>query len=144
MRVSNTADRLKQIMTERNLKQVDLLNAVLPLCRAHGVKMNRSDISQYVRGLVQPSQEKLSIFSMAFGVSEPWLMGYDNDESENDNLDQASMPQSIQTEIIYSSPSSSDDSTDELRRQIHEYIDSLSVDELRAMCVVFRLHKTDS
>lgn len=139
MRVSNTADRLKQIMTERNLKQVDLLNAVLPLCRAHGVKMNRSDISQYVRGLVQPSQEKLSIFSMAFGVSEPWLMGYDNDESESDDLDQVSMPQSIQTEIIYSSPSSGDESTDELRRQIHEYIDSLSDDELRAMTIILRI-----
>lgn len=144
MRISNTADRLKQIMAERNLKQVDLLNAVLPLCRAHGVKMNRSDISQYVRGMVQPSQEKLSIFSMAFGVSEPWLMGYDNDESEGDGLDRESMPQSVQTETIYSSLSSGDESIDELRRQIHEYIDSLSDEEIRAMCVVFRLHKTDS
>lgn len=101
--------------------------------------MNRSDISQYVRGLVQPSQEKLSIFSMAFGVSEPWLMGYDNDESDGDDLDQASMPQTIQTEIIYSSPSSGDDSADELRRQIHEYIDSLSDDELRAMTIILRI-----
>ena len=139
MRVSNTADRLKQIMAERNLKQIDLLNAVRPFCRAHGVKMNRSDISQYVNGKVQPSQEKLSIFSMAFDVSEPWLMGYDNDESDGDDLDQAAMPQSIQTEIIYSSPSSGDESTDDLRRQIHEYIDSLSDDELRAMTIILRI-----
>ena len=139
MRVSNTADRLKQIMAERNLKQVDLLNAVLPFCREYGVKMNRSDISQYVRGLVQPSQDKLSVFSMAFGVSEPWLMGYDNDESEDDNLDQASMPQSIQTDIIYFSPSSGDESIDELRRQVHEYIDSLPDNELRAMTIILRI-----
>ena len=32
MKKANTSDRLKQIMNERNLKQVDILNLSLPIC----------------------------------------------------------------------------------------------------------------
>ena len=39
--------------------------------------MNKSDISQYVSGLVEPGQEKLFILGKALNVSEVWLMGYD-------------------------------------------------------------------
>lgn len=39
--------------------------------------MNKSDISQYVSGKVEPSQEKLVILGMALNVSEAWLMGFD-------------------------------------------------------------------
>ena len=56
-----TAERLKEIMEERNLKQVDILNLSLPLCAKWDVKMNKSDISQYVSGKVEPSQEKLVV-----------------------------------------------------------------------------------
>lgn len=77
MAKDTTADRLKQIMNERNLKQIDILKRTAPLCKKHGVKMNKSDISQYVSGKVQPSQEKLVILGMALGVQEAWLMGFD-------------------------------------------------------------------
>lgn len=73
----STAERLKQIMDERNLKQVDILNLSLPLCSKYNVKMNKSDISQYVSGKVEPSQEKLVILGMALNVTESWLMGFD-------------------------------------------------------------------
>ena len=33
-----TSDRLKQIMKERRLKQVDILNLSLPYCKKYGVK----------------------------------------------------------------------------------------------------------
>ena len=42
---TTTAERLKQIMNDRNLKQVDILNLSLPYCNRFGVKMNKSDIS---------------------------------------------------------------------------------------------------
>lgn len=72
-----TAQRLKTIMEERKLKQVDILNLSLPYCTKYGVKMNKSDISQYVSGKVEPSQNKLVILGMALGVTEAWLMGFD-------------------------------------------------------------------
>lgn len=73
----STADRLRQIMEERNLRQVDILNLVLPICARYDVKMNKSDISQYVSGKVEPSQEKLVVLGMALNVTESWLMGFD-------------------------------------------------------------------
>lgn len=39
--------------------------------------MNKSDISQYVSGKVEPNQDKLYILSNALNVREAWLMGYD-------------------------------------------------------------------
>lgn len=77
----NTANRLKQIMQERNLKQVDIVNMVQPYCKKYGVKMNKSDISQYVKGKYEPSQDKLVVLGMALDVSESWLMGFDVEKS---------------------------------------------------------------
>lgn len=73
----STSARLKQIMSERNLRQVDILERTLPFCRTYGVKMNKSDISQYVSGKVEPNQDKLFVLSLALNVSEGWLMGFD-------------------------------------------------------------------
>ena len=64
-------------MNERNLRQVDILNLTLPYCKKYDVKMNKSDISQYVSGKVEPNQDKLAILGMALNLNEAWLMGYD-------------------------------------------------------------------
>ena len=86
---ASTADRLKQIMEERNLKQVDILNLSLPICAKYNVKMNKSDISQYVSGKVEPSQEKLVVLGMALNVTESWLMGFDVSSERKDTQAQA-------------------------------------------------------
>lgn len=85
----STADRLRQIMEERNLRQVDILNLVLPICAKYDVKMNKSDISQYVSGKVEPSQEKLVVLGMALNVTESWLMGFDVSSERKDTQIQA-------------------------------------------------------
>ncbi|QNO17326.1 transcriptional regulator [Caproicibacterium amylolyticum] len=72
-----TSERLKQIMNEKNLRQVDILNRAEPYCKKYGVKLNRNDLSQYVSGKVEPGQFKLSMLGLALNVSEAWLMGYD-------------------------------------------------------------------
>lgn len=77
MKEHNTSDRLRQIMKERNLRQVDILNLTIPYCKKYEVKMNKSDISQYVSGKVEPNQDKLAILGMALNLNEAWLMGYD-------------------------------------------------------------------
>lgn len=82
MKKYTTAERLKQIMQERNMKQVDILELVLPVCKKYGLKMNKSDISQYVSGKVEPNQRKLFALSEALNVSETWLMGYEINEKE--------------------------------------------------------------
>lgn len=77
MKKSNTSNRLKQLMHERNLKQIDILKLTIPYCEQYEVKMNKSDISQYVSGKVEPNQNKLFVLSIALNVNEAWLMGYD-------------------------------------------------------------------
>ena len=77
MKKYTTSERLKQIMNQRGLKQVDILNMALPYCEKYGVKLNRNDLSQYVNGKVEPGQQKLSILGLALNVSEAWLMGYE-------------------------------------------------------------------
>ena len=76
MKELTTADRLKQIMSERGLKQVDILEACKHFCDRYGVQVKKNDLSQYVSGKVEPKQDKLSILGMALNVNEVWLMGY--------------------------------------------------------------------
>ena len=83
MKHSNTALRLKEIMNERNLKQTDILQLTIPYCEKYGVKMNKSDLSQYCSGKVEPNQNKLFVLSAALGVNEAWLMGFDVPMSKN-------------------------------------------------------------
>lgn len=83
MKESNTANRLKEIMSERNIKQIDILNACLPYCKTYDVKMSKSDISQYVSGKVEPGQDKLFVLGNALNVSETWLMGFNVPKDRN-------------------------------------------------------------
>ena len=72
-----TADRLREIMSQRNLRQVDIIKLAEPYCAEFGLKLTKSDLSQFVRGKVIPGQWKLSLLSRALNVSEAWLMGFD-------------------------------------------------------------------
>lgn len=75
MKRESTSIRLKKIMNDRNLKQVDVLNLTRPLCEQYEIKMNKSDISQYCSGKTEPNQNKLFVLAKALNVNEAWLMG---------------------------------------------------------------------
>ncbi|WP_438838158.1 helix-turn-helix domain-containing protein [Streptococcus pluranimalium] len=72
-----TSQRLKQIMNERGLRQVDILNMSLPYQKSLGIKMGKSTLSQYISGKSTPDQNKLVLLAKTLNVSEAWLMGYD-------------------------------------------------------------------
>ena len=76
-RVTNTAGRLQEIMEERGLRQIDLLEKCEPFAKRYGVKINKVAIHNYVIGKVLPKQDKLLILGMALNVNEAWLMGFD-------------------------------------------------------------------
>lgn len=75
--METTAERLKQIMRERGLRQVDVLELTKPYSEKFLVRINKSDLSQYVSGKTTPGQWKLTILGLALNVSEGWLMGLD-------------------------------------------------------------------
>lgn len=70
-----TSARLKQVMAERNLKQVDILKLAAPHCTKLGVKINKSDLSGYVSGKFEPGNDKLLVLARALNVDPRWLMG---------------------------------------------------------------------
>lgn len=77
MKVSDTQRRLKEVMAERHLRQVDILEMAKPYCERYNIKLGKNDLSQYVSGKVEPGQGKLTVLGKALGVNEAWLMGYD-------------------------------------------------------------------
>lgn len=78
MRKFTTAQRLQQIMEERNLKQVDILRLAEPYSDMFGTTLTKSALNQYISGATKdPRSDKMSILSYALGVSEAWLMGFD-------------------------------------------------------------------
>lgn len=76
-KVSNTSERLREIMKEKNLRQVDILEKCAPYCSKYKKKIGRNDLSQYVNGKTEPRQDKLYILALALNVNEAWLMGFD-------------------------------------------------------------------
>ncbi|WP_244905640.1 helix-turn-helix domain-containing protein [Listeria newyorkensis] len=91
MKATNTSQRLKEIMRERGLKQVDILRKSSSYQKELDIKLSKSTLSQYVTGVQSPDQDRIFLLSKTLGVSEPWLMGYDvpreriPDEERNDN-----------------------------------------------------------
>ena len=77
MIVSNTQERLKEVMRKQNLRQIDIVEKCQPFCKKYGVKISKSDISQYINYGNEPKQDKLFILSLALGVTPQYLMGYD-------------------------------------------------------------------
>lgn len=77
--MQTTSDRLKQLMKDRNLRQIDILNMSKPYQKELGIKMSKSHLSQYVNDKSSPDQHKLYLLSKTLDVGEAWLMGYDVD-----------------------------------------------------------------
>ena len=69
--------RLKQLMLEKGLKQVDVINRSKHLQEELGIKLGKSALSQYVNDVQSPDQDRIYLLSKFFDVSEPWLMGFD-------------------------------------------------------------------
>jgi len=74
------SERLRNLMDERNLKQVDIIKMCEPFGAESGIKIGKSHISQYLSGKTQPRADILNIIARAMGVNPMWLMGSDADE----------------------------------------------------------------
>lgn len=76
MEKSVFAQRLKETMLKKNIKQVDLVR----LAQENGIKLGKSHISQYVSGKTVPRKEILSFLSDALGTTDKWLLGEEKQE----------------------------------------------------------------
>lgn len=69
MPTTTFAERLRQAMSERGLKQADLVHAAA----ARGEKLGKSQVSQYVSGKVTPRQDVMALLATMLGVDPEWL-----------------------------------------------------------------------
>ena len=86
MIVSNTQERLKEVMRKQNLRQIDIVEKCQPFCKKYGVKISKSDISQYINYGNQPKQDKLFILSQALGVTPQYLMGFEEPSKSEEEI----------------------------------------------------------
>ena len=63
------ADRLRQVMAEKGLKQADLVHAA----SERGEKLGKSQVSQYVSGKVVPRANVVRLLAELLGVDADWL-----------------------------------------------------------------------
>lgn len=75
--MATSTERINQIMKEKKLRQIDVLNLAKPFQEKYNIKFYKSHLSQYVNGKSNPDNEKIFLLSKVFGVSEAWLLGYD-------------------------------------------------------------------
>ena len=62
------AARLKQALSVRNMTQSELCQKT---------KIPKSALSEYVKGLYEPKQDRLLIIAEAMDIDPVWLMGFD-------------------------------------------------------------------
>ena len=67
-RVATCADRIKEALNIKGMKQADL-------CKLANIP--KSALSQYLSGAYEPKQDRIYLISKALNVSEAWLMGLD-------------------------------------------------------------------
>ena len=75
-------ERFNELLKQKNMKQVDLLTAAAN----EGVKLSKSQISQYVSGRAVPRRNIGEFIAMTFGVDADWLYGEKIAEKGNINM----------------------------------------------------------
>lgn len=68
MKTSSSKERIQMLMDEFHLNQTDFCNKT---------KIQKSALSNYLKGDRVPRQDQISKIADAFGISASWLMGYD-------------------------------------------------------------------
>jgi len=69
-------------MRENNLRQLDILNKTIKLQSELNITMSKAVLSHYVNDRSTPDEKRRRLLSLALGVTEPWLLGYVDAESE--------------------------------------------------------------
>ena len=94
--MATSTERINQIMKEKRLRQIDVLNLAKPYQEKYNIKFSKSHLSQYVNGKSNPDNEKIFLLSKIFGVTEAWLLGYDVSRYKTSEEAKVNEPQSSQ------------------------------------------------
>lgn len=101
--MATSTERINQIMNEKRLRQIDVLNLAKPFQEKYNIKFSKSHLSQYVNGKSNPDNEKIFLLSKIFGVTEAWLLGYDvprYERLEEDKINEPQPPQGLKIPVL--------------------------------------------
>ena len=93
--------RLGQAMDERGLRQADLIR----MAAADGVKLGKSQLSQYLSGKTEPRKATLAFLATTLGVSAEWLSGETDNAAAPPEMRQRDSP------FVSSTPTKKKEST---------------------------------
>ncbi len=71
------AERLKEAMKAKGLKQADVIRLAEPIGEPSGIRIGKSHMSQYVSGKTEPRRDILKVLAQTLGVDLMWLEGED-------------------------------------------------------------------
>ena len=118
-REATTADRLREAMEEKNMKQIDL-------ARATGIA--HSTISRYLSGAVEPRQYAMIMLADALGVSEWWLYGYKVSKDRTQGMKKSDQRSKLVGRL----------NRDPLFEEAVSLLDKLSPEELNSVLMLLR------
>lgn len=101
--MATSTERINQIMKEKRLRQIDVLNLAKPFQEKYNIKFSKSHLSQYVNGKSNPDNEKIFLLSKVFGVTEAWLLGYDvhrYERIEEAKINEPQIPQDLKIPVL--------------------------------------------
>lgn len=84
--MKTTAERIKEGMDIRNLKQADLVEMT---------GISKGALSSYISGHYVPKQKNIYLISKALNVNESWLMGNDVPMERRHDIDHTHQPLSV-------------------------------------------------
>ena len=98
--MATSTERINQIMKEKKLRQIDVLNLAKPFQQKYNIKFSKSHLSQYVNGKSNPNNEKIFLLSKVFGVTEAWLLGYNVPRYERIENTGPQTPQGLKIPVL--------------------------------------------
>ena len=98
--MATSTERINQIMKEKKLRQIDVLNLAKPFQQKYNIKFSKSHLSQYVNGKSTPDNEKIFLLSKVFGVTEAWLLGYNVPRYERIENTGPQTPQGLKIPVL--------------------------------------------
>lgn len=87
--------RLKQAMSEKKMKSVELANKT---------GLSKARISQYTNGVYVPKSEAACLIARALGVTEAWLLGMEDKIQRPPRSDISNISEVIDSDKIYKIP----------------------------------------
>lgn len=98
--MATSTERINQIMKEKKLRQIDILNLAKPFQQKYNIKFSKSHLSQYVNGKSNPDNKKIFLLSKVFGVTEAWLLGYNVPRYERIENTGPQTPQGLKIPVL--------------------------------------------